>query len=221
MAQFDNFSPPEFEHWLTCYYRNQENQKIDKAINYYTRLAPNKRTSLTLPLAAFFAAMFKEDSNIMYRVFHSLSKSDSIEKQRLLLYSLWLVNTPQSKDLINQSKVKWKNQLKNVFSRVIGNAAPDILKEPIQSTQELDMLWMTFFANGRKETILKIVSLTPLVRRGQGFELILGQIAKETLLKNAIDHPRVLMILKDELPSSKELEQEILEEIVAKIHSLL
>lgn len=215
----DFSSVDDFDKWITYYYINPEPQKIPSAIKFYSDFSLYDKENTRLSTAAFFAALFKKDNELMKKSFDDISTTGSENAKSALLNALYLVNSEESKALIKKAGAEWKSEsLKKAIEKTTSSSAPDIFAEPVRDAERLDMLWGTFLATGDKEPVRKIISALHLSEDGHGLEIaIVGGAAKWSLTSNALQHKIVYQVCKEELAKSEGATKRILEEIISEV----
>ena len=192
----------DFGKWMTYYYVEPEPQKISSAIKFYSDSSLYDKENTRLSTAAFFAALFKKDNELMKRSFDDISATGSENAKLVLLNALCLVNNEGSRALIKKA---------------VSSPAPDIFTEPVRDAEHLDMLWTTFLATGDKEPVQKIVSALHLLEDGHGMEIAVGGAARWSLISNALQHKIVYQVCKEELARSEGKTKKILEELISEV----
>ena len=208
----------DFSKWMTYYYVDPEPQRIPSAIKFYSDSSLYNKENTRMITAAFFAALFKKDNELMKKSFDDISATGSENSRLILLNALHMVNSEESRALIKKAEAEWKSEgLKNAIKKAISSSVSDIFKEPVHEAEHLDMLWATFLATGDKEPVRKIISALHLLEDGHGIEIVVGGAARWSLISNALQHKIVYQVCKEELAKSEGATKRILEEIISEV----
>lgn len=215
-------SEEDFTNWITYYYQNPEPEKILPAIKYYCDSAMFNETGLIMPTVAFFAALFRNDTKLMEKIYYEISVNSSDNLKIFILNVLWLTNTTDSQELMKKSRTQWKSEeIQSVIEDLSRNQPQDILTSPIEIAWQLDMLWATFFATGDSKPVKKIISVLYLMEDKNSVEnVVVGGAANWSLTSNAMQHKKVYEICKEELKTSNGRTKEMLEAIIKKVEEL-
>lgn len=212
------YSEQEYAKWMTYYYLQPEPDKVIAAIKFYSDSNIFNKASSRLPAAAFFAAIFKGNNDLMKKAYEEISANGSDNSKIVLLRVLWLVNNKESKELINKANLNWKSdQIKKHIYDVLNNTPPDIFKDPIKDPTQLDMLWATFLATGDSAPVERIISALHFLKDGHGFDIAIGGAAQWSLESNAIQHRKVYQICQEELKNADGETKKILQKIITKV----
>lgn len=130
---------------------------------------------------------------------------------------MWLINSSQSKNLIDKANIEWKSEevIKQIQS-ILSTRPPDIFNDAIKNASQLDMLWATFLATGDSVPVKRIISTLHLLKDGHGLDIAIGGAAQWSIGSNAIQHRRVYDICQEELKNTSGETRNILQEIVSK-----
>ena len=207
-------SQDELGRWLTGYYQKPEPERISPALKYLSD-TPLIESNAVMPTVAFFSALLKKDNAILKSVFDDVALNGSENAKVMLVNVLSLMNTPESKALLEEARNTWESQrLQAIVKQQITKPHPSLDTAPIDSPQVLDMLWGTFFATGDEAPVKKIISVIHLEKDGHEGEIMLGGAANWSLASNARQYPRVLEICKKEAVAAQGPTKELLEKII-------
>jgi hypothetical protein len=210
-------SDENFGKWMTYYYIQPEPEKIPSAIKYYSDSAVFNKGSSSLSVVAFFAAVFKNNGELMKKAYEDVSINGSYNSKITLLKAFWLVNNAESKDLINKANLDWKSEeISKQIQSILNSPPPDIFNDTIKDASQLDMLWATFLATGDSVPIKKIISALHLLKDGHGLDIAIGGAAQWSLGSNAVQHRRVYEICQEEVKNTDGETKKMLQEIIAK-----
>jgi hypothetical protein len=210
-------SDDNFGRWMTYYYIQPEPDKIPSAIKYYSDSIIFNKVSSRLPMVAFFAAVLKKDEELMKKAYEDISRDGSVNSKITFLRAMWLINSSQSKNLIDKANIEWKSEevIKQIQS-ILSTRPPDIFNDAIKNASQLDMLWATFLATGDSVPVKRIISTLHLLKDGHGLDIAIGGAAQWSIGSNAIQHRRVYDICQEELKNTSGETRNILQEIVSK-----
>jgi hypothetical protein len=211
-------SVEDFGKWMTYYYIRPEPEKIAEAIEFYADTDLFAKETTHLVTATFFSAALKNDPEAQKKILYEISSTGSQEAKEAFLHILWLINTPQSKELMLKAVEEWQSEeLKKTAEDLKNSSGPDILSEPINDVLHLDMLWAMFLATGDAHPVKKIISMLHLKKDGVGEEALLGAAAHWSLASNALQHRKVYEICKEALQNADPVTQKILEGIIQEV----
>ncbi len=207
-------SDNEFDEWMTFYYQHPSPNRIPTALVYYCN-SPMYISNATIPVEAFFSALFKKDTTSMQKTFDAVSLNNSENAKIMFINILFLTNTSDSKILIKKIQGIWKSdRVQKIITQQMAQSHNDLYAISIDSPLILDMLWTSFFATGDSLPVQRIISVLHLSRDGHGEEIIVGGAAQWSLKSNARQHPKVLEICKKEFLTAKGETKSLLGEIV-------
>lgn len=205
----------EFGKFVTYYYTNPQKEKVIPSINYYVNSPVYEKVDSRMTTAHFYAYILKTDTELTNKLFENQNQSGTPNSKIFTLNILWLVNNDTSKNLIKKAKESWRDEAtQNVVAKIEKTPVYDVLRNTPQTAEDLDSLWCVFFATGSEDAIKRIISVLHLREEGHGMEIIIGGAAQWSLTSNAVQHKRVLNILKNEAKKSTGITKKILEEII-------
>jgi len=209
-------SQEKFGNWTTFYYLHPEPQKVPSAISYYSD-SPMYKSNATLPMMAFFAALFKNDEPLMQKAYDETSLTGSENSKIMLISILGLVNNAESRSLLEKAEETWSSpRLQGIIGRQLSNHPKDVLEASIGSPLILDMLWAIFFATGSDLPVKKIISVIALQEQDHGQEIMVGGAPNWSLRSNAQQHKKVYEICKQELAASRGVSKQLLSQVIAE-----
>lgn len=204
----------EFGEWMTFYYQHPTPNRIPAALVYYCNSSMYK-SNATIPVEAFFSALFKKDTTLMQKTFDAVSLNNTENAKIMFINILFLTNTPESKILLKKVQGIWISaQVQKIITQQKTQAHTELYETPIDSALILDMLWTSFFATGDDLPVRRIISVIHLKYVGHGEEMMVGGAAQWSLKSNAQQHPKILEICKKELLTAKGETKSMLGEIV-------
>lgn len=198
--------------WMTYAYKNgYEDDKNNIIHMLHSRLFTENRRSLLL-MAVFMSERFKMHDSYLITHQNEFSnlKGNALE---MLLFALKQANTKNSNILY---KKVLNNMNNKTFLEYIKSVKPlNILDKEIKEPSQIDVLWASFMASGKKEYVEKIIILLKLPEEGVNNLLLLGS-AKWSLLSNAQQHEKVLKICQEYKSKNKSIRKH-LDEILTKV----
>ncbi len=200
--------------WMSFYYRNPAPDRVPEALEFFCD-SPSCKTIAAPPMAAFFAALFKQDGGLMQKTFDRVSLDGSEKARILLVKALSLTNSEGGRKLLREAAGSWQaERLRGVISQELARTPADFVPPVVGTPTTLDMLWAAFYATGDETPVLKIISVAHLGRDGEGADKVAGAAATWALGFNAKHHPRVLEICRKALETAQGSTREILVEVV-------
>jgi len=208
-------SDDDFSKWMTYYYLNPEPNKLPAVLKYYASSSLYNKTSSRLPIIQFFATILKNNQALLEEVYKSVSHSSPDSLQTVFLRTLWLLNTPRSKEIIAEVSPNWKSdENKKQIKDINQTPVPQVLIDPIIDPWQLDMLWSVFLANGDSEPIKKIISTLSFVDDEDIMQTMVGKAAIWSLGSNVKQHTLVYEICKKALSTADSGTATMLQEII-------
>lgn len=211
-------SEAQFSDWVTSYYLHPAPEKISEAIQYFSN-SPAYKTDTTMPMIAFFAALFRSDRVLAENVFNQISSSGSENSKIMLLNILGFNHDEKSRALLQKAKKDWTDEgVQNVVNKQLELSAVDLSSILIDSPLTLDMLWSTFYATGSSWPVKKIISVMHFKTDGKGMDQAIGAAAEWTLGTNAQKYERVCQICEAEVKGTTGKTKDLLNNIVHSCH---
>ncbi|MFA5143948.1 MAG: hypothetical protein WC522_07295 [Candidatus Omnitrophota bacterium] len=208
-------SDEQFSNWFTYYYLSPQPQRLGAAIKYFCSSASYKDKTV-LAMMSFFVAGLKNDDEMIEETYEKLNRGSTIREKTFFLDILWLINTNDSRKIIEKAKSEWNvMEIQEKINQQRQSIPYDTLTMPIISPQALDMLWATFFSTGDEKVVQRIISVIHLSKDGKGQEILIGGAALWSLKSNAKQHKKVMDICKQEVGKETGLTKNLLQEIVA------
>jgi len=211
-------SDQEFGSWLAGYYRHPDAGKIPAALRYYCDTPLFDNVNNRMPIASFFAALFRTDAVLTEKVYRGIDAGGSDNEKVFMSHILWLADTAKSRQLLGQIDGAWKSEaVQQIRERMRGKAPRDVMTASVEDPSHVDKLWLTFFATGDGSLVRKVISLLHLQQEGQGLQVMLGGAARSSLTSNAYQHEKVFQICREELKRSKGATRESLEQVIQDV----
>jgi len=175
--------------------------------NYYQHPAPDRFTSAVLelsqsgyfeqpghvPLAiGFFASVFAQHPERADQ-WMGVSRVLPLAHQRILASALWYSGHPKGASrllaLARSARPEVRKEIKTLV-----NSTPDLRAAEVLSVSSLNLQWGAFLATGETAPVRSILAALATNDKAQ-----LSQDVRWSLAQNAVQHPRVLAICRDEL----------------------
>lgn len=210
-------SEEQFSEWVTYYYLAPQPERLSSAIHYYVGSALYEKQDTRMLVATFFASLFRPDAGLMRKAYEHIAQGGSEDAKIFFLNVLWLVDTEDSRALLQQARADWTSeQVQRILVRMEGHRPDHRLEDPVDSPADLDQLWAIFSATGDAAPVRKIISVLHLLEEGHGEEIIVGGAARWSLTSNVPHHKRVYEICQQELQSSEGTTKNLLEQVLAE-----
>lgn len=192
-------SHEEVINWFEYYYLRPEPDSIVSAIDYIFEVGNLKKGFL--PLMVFVGNVFKDNDDKLTVWLNHLQPVDTLKKQ-FLIRALWYANTDQSKLILEKYLKDSDTNIRDFTRQIMKNLPSDIIAEEILDINEVDRakLWYTFLATGNEACIKKMIQRLELANsQTHKLSKYTSQFVMNDLVKNGINHKRVLQIYEDEL----------------------
>jgi hypothetical protein len=196
------------EAWLTNYYQHPAPERFESAVLNLSRSGYFERAG-NVPLAiGFFAAVMAQHPERANQ-WMSFSRALPTAHQRILASALWYSGNARGAThlaaLARSADPAEKQEIQTLITRT-----PDLRATEVRSVASLNLQWGAFLATGEKAPVQNILAALGTTDKGQ-----LSQNVRWSLAQNAVQHPRVLDICRDELSRQP---NEIRETLRAVIH---
>jgi len=208
-------SDQEFSSFVNNYYLNYQPDKIVPSLDYYiiSQYVNYDRTMI----AHFYASILKKNTVFLDLLFKKQIMKKSHKERIFFIQILYEINTPKSIEYLVIAKKEWQEKtIQDLFEKIQHSTKHDVLTNVPRNTADLNRLWGNFFATGNNKAITQIISVLYLWEEGRGKEVTIGGAAKWSLAYNAVQHQKVLQIVKNEMEISSGTKRNMLEEIVNK-----
>jgi len=192
-------SPKALGEWITFYYQHPEPQRIVDAVLSASRLGLLRGKTTAPPMFGFLAGWFSENNDATDTVFEKLVDLPS-EDLAALIAGLWYSEAPASMTVLAKYAPRMPSQRKLIADRLAARShgiAGIALEE---GAWVLDALWGNFSATGKEAPVVRIMAALPWSTLKQSDRRRLpGEAARWSLTSNAVQHPRVLAICREQI----------------------
>jgi hypothetical protein len=180
------------EAWLNNYYQNPAPERFESAVFELSRSGYFEKPG-NVPLAiGFFASIFAEHPDRATE-WMGVSRVLPVAHQRILASALWYSGHPRGaahlRALAQSASPEIRRELQTLATKT-----PDLRGAGVQSVSSLNLQWGAFLASGEKTPVRNI-----LAALGTNSDAQLSQNVRWSLAQNAVQHPLVLDICRDEL----------------------
>jgi len=212
----------ELGNWMAVYYRHPEPQRLVTAFQYFVESPGAAQVQTRVPVSQFFAAAMDTNSTLLRQLFDAARSTGSSDARLFALRVLWLSGCESARRLLQSAPEAWTDStLSPVVAALAAEEPPDLLRSTPGTASDLDMLWATFFATGASRPVEQIVSVLESAETGRGMQMLVGRAAQWSLTSNAIQHPRVLAILRDLQPRATGTLARLLAGVISAAEQLL
>jgi hypothetical protein len=185
-------SPSSAETWLNNYYQHPAPERFESAVFELSRSGYFEKSG-NVPLAiGFFATVFAQNPERANK-WMSVSRVLPVAHQRILASALWYSGNEKGashlRSLARSADPETKNEILTLVSQT-----PDLSQTEVQSVSSLNLQWGAFLASGDTTPVRNILAALGSQDSDQ-----LSQNVRWSLAQNAVQHPRVLAICRDEL----------------------
>jgi len=207
----------EFSDFFTYYYLNPQIEKIIPSLNYYVDSAAYEKVNARMTIAHFYAHILKDNPDLLNELFENQSQFGISNSKIFTLNVLWLINSDMSKNLIEKAKEIWLDEtVQDIIKKIQNASVYNVLEKTPKTAVDLDNLWGIFLATGDEAAVKRIISALHLKEEGHGMEIVIGGAAEWSLASNAMQHEKVLDIIKSEVKVSTGTTKRLLEKILIK-----
>ncbi len=195
-------SAGEVGQWIMEYYLAPQPERLDDALVILSEshgITDDGRKLIVSFVGAALAVAPQEQDNFFKAV------SSNIAAKLYALPAFWFMNNEAGAALIKRAEKQWTGKGVGKLAAQLSQApSPDLLKDEIKNPLQLDHLWSMFFATGKDEPVLKIISAMNLINDPDINRHIIGQSALWSLQANGKVHPKVIEIVQATLQGCKE-----------------
>ncbi len=184
--------------WMTFYYQHPEPQRIVDAMLSASRFGLLRGRTTGPPLFGFLAGWFRENDDAAEAVVEKLLDLPP-EDLAILVSGLWYSNASASRAALVKYAPRMPSQRELMGGRV-DEPSPGMLGIPLeQGPWVLDALWGNFFATGKEDPVVRLMTALPWTTVEQKDDRRpIGDAARWSLTSNAVQHPRVLAICRSQ-----------------------
>ncbi len=160
LIPFDSFqisNDKEFMNWMQNYYKNPNPEGTLAHYLYFAKSSMTEKDDVFFSIFSFFKEIVSNNKFILPHIRDSYASQD-LKTKIYLIYLLHFSGFQESEflDLMN-------NEEKEAYNKIKDSGFNDIYGE-INSGTQLDMLWSTFFANGKYKSILKLIQTLDYIK---------------------------------------------------------
>ncbi len=164
VAQADITSEEELNKFVTHYYQNPQPNQIPQAVKYFISSAEFKRYMQTnqhlVEMLAYFFGRVAELSPKLRRDYEKMyDKAD--EKSKVFFWKIFSVYRDPTTEKFFKAKMNADPTQKVVLQNMLNQPlkGKQFFVKDVQGLNQLDFLWMEFFATGSREPIQKIIDV--------------------------------------------------------------
>lgn len=215
-AATDKFADVEtLGRWITYYYLDPEPQLVGEAIRAANAKGFFNDGKSAPPFIGFIAGIVSKNPSMAPALARQLTSLPEVDQPAVIL-GIWYSGHPQARLLLQRFSKSMPSH-KAMIEHLLTSAAPQLLEIPIeQGTWVLDALWGNFMATGDDAPVARIITALPWVNlRGDVPRLLVGGAARWSLISNAIQHERVMVVCRKELTSQSAEVLTVLMDVIA------
>jgi len=218
-APFDSFRDEvDFGEWVTYYYTNPQPGRLLVAIDYYAHSTLFANENGRIPLAQFAAEILRGDDAMTHALFEQAAEDGGEAYRAFALHVLWLVDTPATRELLDQAANSWGGGAAEVVAQMKSEPPVDLLKSGVSAATDLDRLWGLYLATGSEAPIEQVVS-TLVWSEPTEDQLTIQRAAKWSLLSNALQHDPVREYIVRRSASAEAPLRAHLEEVLSELQA--
>lgn len=184
--------PTSAESWIRDYYQNPAPERFPSAVLELSRSGYFEQPGhvpLSIGFLASVLAKHPERADQWMRVSSVLPAAH----QRILASALWYSGHPKGASRLLALARSASPTVRRDVQAVV-NSTPDLRGAEVRSVTSLNLQWGAFLATGETAPVRNILAALATNDKTQ-----LSQDVRWSLAKNAVQHPRVLAICRDEL----------------------
>jgi hypothetical protein len=215
MAQPKPLPPQDTDKWLKYYYMKPQPNLTVPAILAFSQGGVLKRDGALEPFIGFFSVIFRQNAASIPGWMVQLESLPEPEK-RMLRFALWYSGTEQGKAYLRQAWQSAAADARQEIDKWLADPAQDISAMKITTPGILDMLWASFSATGELKYVTRIIEVLPWINEVNEKDRKIGELARWSLISNAIQHQRVMAICEQQLKVQPGAIAEILKDVLAE-----
>lgn len=219
-------SKEEFGGLMMNYYRSPQPNKLPCSLEFLATTKIQKLQNRRWSMLYFYAALLRNDPKLREGLFDSVGEQGSNEARFLALKIFFLMDNDDGRKLLRKAAETWKQAgISELTATLLKTEIPPgrldgeiaTARDAVAAADELDGLWLTFFATGDPAAVKKIVSVLPWSELPKSPQQVVGQTARWSLRSNAAQHAQVREVLQKLLETSQGSTKEILGGILSDL----
>lgn len=180
------------EQWLNDYYKKPTPRQFASAFLDLSESGYFEQPG-NVPVAIGFIASVFAKNPARVNQWLDLMREVPESHQRILVAALWYSGNPKAESYLRNFARECSPKLQQELL-ALANTRPDVRAASVQSVSSLNLQWGAFLATGDKTPVRNI-----LAALGSHGDAQLSQQVRWSLAQNAVHHPLVLSICRDEL----------------------
>ena len=219
-------SSEQFGGWLVSYYKSPQPEKLHCSLEFLATTKIQKLQDRRWSTLKFYAALLRTDPKLREELFETLGKEGSNEARFLAVKIFFIMDSDDGRKLLKEASKTWKQAgIPELAATLLKTDMPPYpldgeiatARDAVAAADELDGLWLTFFATGDPAALKRIASALPWSALPKSPQQVVGQTARWSLRSNATQHPRVREVLTTLLETSEGPTKEILGDILSDL----
>lgn len=218
-VEFDNAK--DLAGWMTSYYQHPEPDRIVEAMRAASRFGLLRGTNTAPPMFGFLAGWFLDNDAATDAVIDKLADLPP-EDLPAVIAGLWYSGAPGSIPALKKYASRMPSQQAVIAERV-ARRSQGIAAVPLENgAWAVDALWGNFSATGKDAPVVRIMTALPWTTLKQSDKRrLVGEAARWSLTSNAVQHPRVLAICREQLKQQPKDVAKVLAEVIKQAEAEL
>ncbi|MFC1744604.1 hypothetical protein ACFL35_11490 [Candidatus Riflebacteria bacterium] len=206
------------DQWMEFYYREKKIGLVGEMISKFIQGGYTNKPQVFAPGVGFFSSIFKQNPN---KVLSWLKDGEkwALADKKLFFHALWQADIAPGKTFF-QKLLKSKSKENLELAKEFTTKKPELLeKMEIKTPADMDMCWGAFFATGNPQFINKLIKLLDRYNSKNSRDRSMVGAAEWSLRANAMDHPEVTNICRQQVLKLTGVPKKILERVLSKKQS--
>ena len=214
-ARFAN--PAQLDRWVTYYYQRPEPAAVVDAMLALGKQGAFRNPEIATSFWGFLAGVLSKNPAATPATLRRLAVLPA-DDQPVVILGLWYSGHPDTRALL-AGLAKDMPEQRPMIEELARSTPPRLVDLPIDKDPwVLAALWGNFMATGDEAPVLRVMEALPLtmIAQGDAQRLAMGRTAEWSLAANAVQHPRVMQIVRRQAAARTGPTANILNRIIAR-----
>ena len=209
--------PAKLDEWVTYYYKRPEPAAVVDAMLALSKQSAFKNPEAVSPYFGFLGGVLSKNRAMVPGIIQRLTVLPA-EEQPIVILGLWYSGHPDTKALL-AGLAKDMPAQRSMIEDLARSTPPKLVDLPIERDPwVLAALWGNFMATGDDAPVLRIIDTLAftMIAQGDPQRVAMGRTAEWSLVSNAVQHQRVMEIIRREAAARTGARANMLNRVIAK-----
>jgi hypothetical protein len=178
--------------WMESYYEHPAPEALVQAVCSLNLEGYFQEPSQQEEAIGFFSTVFQQNPKMVDGWLRS-ARFLPTPTRRTLAIAAWLAGDPAGAGQVRELFRTFNYPVRAEVDRLLAMAPGSVAQTPVASTESMNLRWGGFLASGDRQHVVSILEALGSRRPG------LATSARYALAQDAVSHPRVLEICREEL----------------------